>query len=412
MSDRPPLSAYHRRLFVFLSVATFFEGYDFLALAQILPTLREAFGLTPGQGGAMVAAINAGTVLAFVLVRQGDRWGRRRVMTITIAGYTVSSLLSGLAPNVYLFALFQLLARVFLIGEWALAMVYAAEEYPAEQRGLVIGVIQACSSLGAIACAAVVPFLLKTPLGWRSVYFVGAVPLVILAYARRNLRETRRFEERLLAEPALETQAPPPLTRILHTPYRRRVVQLALIWALTYVCTQSAVTFWKEFAVAERSFTDDAVGVSMAIASLAAMPLVFFAGRLLDRAGRRVGAVFIFTLASAGVLGAYTLHSQFALTCALAIGIVGISSTLPVLNAFNAELFPTDLRSDAFAWSNNLLGRIGYVLSPLVVGVAADHFGWGPTIAVTAIFPLLALALILLLLPETTGKELEETAAL
>src|SRR6185503_94284 len=131
-------------------------------------SLRSEMGLSRGQGGALVAAINVGTILAFLLVRQGDRWGRKRVLTVTIAGYTVSSLLSGLAPNVWLFAAFQMLARVFLIGEWAVAMVYAAEEFPAARRGLDIGVIQACSRLGSIACAALVPLLMKTPLGWRS----------------------------------------------------------------------------------------------------------------------------------------------------------------------------------------------------------------------------------------------------
>jgi hypothetical protein len=35
----PPLSAYHRRLFFFLGVAGFFEGFDAFAFTQILPTL-------------------------------------------------------------------------------------------------------------------------------------------------------------------------------------------------------------------------------------------------------------------------------------------------------------------------------------------------------------------------------------
>jgi MFS transporter, putative metabolite:H+ symporter len=74
------------------------------------------------------------------------------------------------------------------------------------------------------------------------------------------------------------------------------------------------------------------------------------------------------------------------------------------------ELFPTHLRSDAIAWSNNLLGRIGYMLSPIAVGFAAEEIGWGPAVSATALFPLVALALILWLLPETRGKELEETA--
>lgn len=68
-------------------------------------------------------------------------------------------------------------------------------------------------------------------------------------------------------------------------------------------------------------------------------------------------------------------------------------------------------RSDAFAWSDNLLGRAGYVLSPLAVGFAAARVGWGPSIATTAVFPLVAVALIWKWLPETTCREVEETSA-
>jgi putative MFS transporter len=410
MSPAPaPFTPYQRRLFVFLSVATFFEGFDFLALAQILPNLRAEMGLSKANAGALMAVVNAGTIVAYLLVRKADTWGRRRVLSVTIVGYTLASLVTALAPDAVIFALCQLTARVFLIGEWAVAMVYAAEEYPADRRGMVIGVIQAMSSLGGIVCAGVVPLLLATPLGWRSVYLVGTVPLVVIAFARRGLRETARFEEQAATRAARDVR--PPFTHILRTPYRRRMLQLALIWALTYVCTQNAITFWKEFAVGERGFTDAQVGASISIAAVASMPLVFYAGRLLDRIGRRLGALVIFATAAAGVLASYTLTSRAGLTVGLTLGIFGASAVLPVLNAYTTELFPTALRSDAFAWSNNLLGRIGYVLSPLAVGLVAEEVGWGRAVGGTAVFPLVALALIWLMLPETRGRELEETSA-
>lgn len=404
----PALTAYQKRLFVFLGVATFFEGYDFIAISQILPNLRASMELSKSAGATLVAVINAGTILSYALVRQSDRWGRRRVLTFTIAGYTISSFASGLATGPVSFAIAQFTARVFLIAEWAVSMVYAAEEFPAAQRGLVIGVIQAMSSLGSVVCAGLVPVLLDTPLGWRSVYFVGTIPLVLLAFSRRNLRESSRFTEAVASHPAERR----PLLEILRGPYRRRVLELALIWGLTYVCTQSAVTFWKEFALAERHFTDAQVGASITIAALAAMPLAFASGKLIDVLGRRGGGAIIFVLTSVGVFLTYTLPDRASLTAALAMTIFGASAVLPVLNAYTAELFPTELRGDAFAWCNNLLGRIGYVLGPLAVGLAAESVGWGRAAAATAVFPLLALGFILWLLPETSGRELEETAGL
>ncbi len=401
---KTPLTPYQIALFVFLGVATFFEGYDFFAIAQVLPRIREEFGLSPWGGGALVAVINIGAVAAYFLVRKADIWGRRRVLTITIVGYTIFTVLTGLAPNVWVFGACQLVARLFLIGEWAVAQVYAAEEFPADRRGMVIGVIQASGSLGAIVCAAIVPALLRSDLDWRGVYFVGAVPLLTIAFLRRRLRETVRFQK--VAEQGIE---PLPLLRIFRTPYRRRMLQMALIWALTYACTQNGQLFWKEFVVGERGWTDREVGFAMSIAAMVSLPLVFASGKFLDVVGRRMGGAVIFLVTIVGIAGAYSLHDKIALTVFLVLGIFGSSAVLPVLNAFTTELFPTDLRSDAFAWSNNLLGRLAGIVSPFLLGLSANHVGWGPSLTASTVLPLVALGLILSRLPETSRRELEET---
>jgi putative MFS transporter len=404
------LDGYQKRLVAFLSVATFFEGYDFFALAQILPSLRAELQLSPTGAGILLAIINLGTVLAGLVVRLADRFGRRRMLSVTIVGYTLCSLLTAFATDVVTFGFAQLLARIFLIGEWAIAMVVAAEELPAEKRGTMIGIIQGAATLGAITCAAIVPMLLKTSLGWRAVYVAGAVPLVLVAFARRGLRETRRFAEQAAADGTNKKKGNP--FALLRGPYRRRVLELGLIWSLTYACTQSATTFWKEFAVGERGFSDAQVGAALSISALAAMPLVFFSGKLLDVVGRRRGGSIIFVAGGLGVVFAYTFTGFVPLTLALVIAVFGTNAALPVLNAYTAELFPTDARADAFALANNGLGRIGYVLSPALVGFAAERAGFGTAVAATAVPFLLALLLILRGLPETRGKELEETAQL
>lgn len=406
-----PFTPYQKRLFVFLSVATFFEGYDFFALSQLLPNLRHSFGLTAQEGTWLITLINFGTMLAYWLVRKADRWGRRRVLSITIAGYALFTFLSGLAPNALVFGLFQMVARVFLIGEWATSMVVAAEEFPAARRGMVIGVVSATAGLGSIVCAGLVPTLLKLPLpwyppeeGWRTVYMLGVVPLLLLAYTRRGLRETQRFTEQA------QRPEPPPLLDIFRTPYRRRVLELGAIWFLTYICTSNAVTFWKEFAVAERGLTDKQVGLVITVAALVSMPMVFFAGRLLDAIGRKNGAAVIFVATSLGVFGAYTLSGVLPLMLCMTIGIFGLNSTLSVLNAFMTELFPTAVRGNALAWSNNLIGRVGYCLSPIALGQVVENVGWGLPLRLSALFPLLALGLIFWLLPETNARELEDTS--
>ncbi|MEM9692001.1 MAG: MFS transporter [Myxococcota bacterium] len=415
MSEAEPQSSsrmtpYQKRLFLFLSVATFFEGYDFMAVSQILRPLRLDFGLDQAQGGQMLSVINVGTVLAFFLVRYADKWGRKRLLTLTIAGYTVATLASGLAPEVYSFTFFQLIARIFLIGEWATSVILISEEFPSHQRGMVIGFIQGFSSLGSIMCAGVAKPLADTTFGWRAVYIVAVVPLVILAVARRGLKESRRFEE------LKEQRASEPRRNLFHiwgTPYRTRMLQVALIWGLTYLCTNTAISFWRDFVVTEGRLTNGQAGNAIIVAAVGSMPLVFGAGKVLDLFGRKLGALGIFGLAALGVILSYSLEGFWPLALSLVFAIFGASAVLPVLNAFTTELFPTDLRGDAFAWCNNLIGRIGYVIGPGLFGFLAREAGsYERPMQLSTLGPLLALMLIFLWLPETKNRELEDTAQL
>jgi putative MFS transporter len=130
----------------------------------------------------------------------------------------------------------------------------------------------------------------------------------------------------------------------------------------------------------------------------------------LDAVGRKLGGTVILCLLSIGVFLGYTAESIPLLTVGMIAATIGAQSGLTVLNTFTTELFPTEQRGAAFAWSNNLIGRIGYWLSPFAIGGLVESFGWGGVIRTTAIFPLVGCALIWLLLPETRGRELEHTA--
>ncbi|MCB9557265.1 MAG: MFS transporter [Deltaproteobacteria bacterium] len=398
------LSAYQKRLFLFLSVASFFEGYDFTAFGQVRRELRLDLQLSETEIGMVYSVISFGTLLAYLLVRLGDRLGRRKLLTITITGYTTFTFLTGLAPDHYSYTAAQLIARIFLIAEYATSMVYAAEEFPAERRGLVIGVLQTANAFGAIVCAGISPLLTATRWGWRSVYLIAIIPLVLVIYARRGLRETQRFSD-------LGKRERRSIFALLRSTHARWVFRIAGLWGLMYLCANVAVAYWKDFAISEAGLSSAAAGLSIAIAAVASLPLIFFAGRLIDLIGRRHGSGLIFGLGSIGVASCYLVRGQGLMTFTLIFGIFGVSAMPIVLNALTTELFPTELRADAFAWCNNLLGRIGYVAAPALVSSIADHVGaLGPVVAATAIFPLTVVGLIYAAVPETKGRELEQTA--
>ena len=398
-TPRARLTPYQYKLFAFLSVATFFEGFDYVALTQLLGPIRDAYGLSYAEGSVMVSAINIGAVAAYALIRHADVAGRRRVLSLTIAGYTLFSFASAFATNAYMFGFLQFLARMFLLAEYAISMVYVMEEFPADRRAFAVGLIQGVNSLGSIVCAGLVPLLLKLPWGFRSVYLVGGLPLVLVMILRRSIRETQRFLDK-------PPGAPPSLWRLFRTPHWRRLPLLASIWALTYLCTYVLLNNFKDFAQLERGYSDQQVSFAVMIAALGSMPLVFMSGKLLDAIGRKPGAAVIMLATSLATVVTFTAHAYWVLVLGLTGCIFGASAVLPVLNAITLELFPTDVRAEGYGWSNNLLGRIGYIAGPSFVGVLAEALGVGGATALTAVFPLLALVLIVWRVPETRGTEL------
>ena len=86
--------SYQRKLFWWLSVANFFDGFDMIALSQILPQIREEFDLDRAAAGWLFAVVNLGTVLAFFLIRKADKIGRKTLLQWSVGGYALFTALS------------------------------------------------------------------------------------------------------------------------------------------------------------------------------------------------------------------------------------------------------------------------------------------------------------------------------
>jgi len=186
---------------------------------------------------------------------------------------------------------------------------------------------------------------------------------------------------------------------------------VASIWFLCYLPANNAVAFFKERAVSDLGWSDARVGGAITVGALGSLAFIFLTGKMLDTLGRLKGGTLIFSIGAFGIAGAYQLTHPIGLTVALTLAMYAATAFLQVTNTITAELFPTDLRSDAFGWCNNVLGRTSYVISPVIIGAAAGKVGWGNAVAPTAVSFLVAIVL-LRFLPETAKRELEDSASI
>ncbi len=175
------------RLLGFLTFAMFFENFDLSLLGNALPQIGASFGLSKAGLGDFTGATRFGALPAFFLVPLADRLGRRRLLLVCVVGMSLGSGLTALSQSALQFVLFQVLTRTFIVTASVVTFVVVTEEFPAENRGWGIGMLGGVSAIGFGAGALVYAFVDSLPFGWRALYMVGLVPLLLFPALRRGI---------------------------------------------------------------------------------------------------------------------------------------------------------------------------------------------------------------------------------
>lgn len=384
------------RILAPLMFVGFFEVYDLTVLTIGAPKIADGLGVSIALFGVGVAVIRLAALGSIPILRAADRVGRRAMLLVSIAVFTAATGLTALAWSLAAFVAIQILARAFLATESSLAALVIAEEVRPERRGASLSVVGMVSFLGPGLAALALLAVPLTALDWRTFYLVALPPLLVVAYLRRNLRETTAFdvargEERL--QPSLIPQVP--------AAYRGRLLRISAV--LGAAGAISTAGFFYASALAQDEYGWEAAYTAIVLTSGPFALLGFvFGGPGSDRMGRRpVMALGLVAGVIANLLVFSEIRALFAPGFWLASG--ASAALLAVVYAYLAELFPTELRATltsivvAFQVACGSLGL-------LLVGALA---GAVSTSLVLAIGGVAASPVILLLrrLPETQGAD-------
>jgi len=408
---RPPeLTRRQWRVLGLVAAASFFEQYDNYLFALALKQIQAGLGVSEAGLGLLGSVVRFGALPAFFIALAADRLGRRRVLLFTILGYTLFTGATALAPDPWTFVVCQFLARTFATAETLLAVVVIAEEFDPPVRGWGIGALGAIQSCGAGLAALLFAFVGHIEQGWRGLYLVGLGPLLVLAYWRRTLPETARFEAYALTQSETERTAHPlrPVVNLLRM-YPRRFVMTAGVVFVVAIAEAAANFFAPKYLQDAYGWTPKAVGLMTFCGGAFAIVGNTFAGWLSDRIGRKrvtiaflVGQV-VFTLAYYNLPGAVVVPIWILMI----FTVLGANVTLA---AYGAELFPTSYRSTAAGTRLivvTLGGSLGLALESLLYGLLGSHWA---AISVLISLALLAPVVVAILFPETSGRALEEIA--
>jgi putative MFS transporter len=433
------LSPYLLLLFVLLSTATLFDGFDAAMMTLAAPDVRVTLGIDLEQWGYIFGFCRLGMIASFFFLLYADWIGRRRLLMITVVGFTLASGLTALAQDKYQFAACQFFARLFLTAEYALAVIVVGEEFPARLRGRAIAVLTSLATLGVVVIAKVQPYVLleegapgnwlhdfgqagvewlhgifgmrSDGQGWRALYFLGLPPLLLMLALRFGMRETRRFEavRSRSAGAAVDWRRHLRNARIpWQHPYRRRTLIVVVLWNCVHLVTAPAVAFWVIYAREELGFTAHRIGDILFWGYLAGATGHVVAGWAIDRVGRKWTCAGFYILASFAIVGLFQTQSMVGQYVWHIITVFCFLAAGTATHVYASELFPTEIRATGYGWTTNLFGRVTEVVTPLLVGAFVMTLGISWSVTLVAFGPIIGALIVLRYAPETMGLTLEE----
>lgn len=364
-------------------------------------------GLSGTVLGLGLALIRLASLASLPLSGAADHLGRRRVLLTCCAGGLALTVLAAAAPGYWWFVAAFALARPLLSSTNAVAGVVAAEETPSVDRAKAVALITAGYGFGA-GLTALIRGLGGGAVGFRLLFALCVIPLLAVPLVGRLLEEPERFTAVRRATDRGRIPRRGLLLDVLRPALRRR---LAVLAALTFAISAVSGPLVGYLFV----YGENVLGMSpgtIALAVFAAAPiglLGLFTGRwTADTLGRRptgavaqaliaVSAVVTYSGSPAAVVGGYLMNIFFA------------SAYAPAVGALSTELFPTSLRATAAGWLT-CAGVLGGVSGLLAFGLLIDAFDGFGTAAIILAVPVALLSGLFALLPETRGRELEETA--
>jgi MFS family permease len=425
VADATTVTRTHRHIALANALGWGFDGMDGVIFALISPLVIKEFALSvPEYRSGLQIALLASIAGLYFWPWLADRFGRRSLLAVNIAMFSLLMPVVAYAPTFAAFVIARSMVGFALSGEWSLGSMLVAETWPAHLRGRVISITRSTWCLGA-SLAGGITGLVAANWGWRFAVMVPGVIALLAIYVRatcpespywvraqdrkRRIAETLKTNGQVSAEDkAWFSKADSVGIRQVFMPDMLPATLVALFVACASTCIFGTVGGWMPLYLAtEKHWSTAEYSAFYVCWGLSGFLGLCVAGWLADKVGRRMG--FVVTLLEGAIFITLWVYADshlwlwiFGLAWSFGfLGFWGPSTTL------TAEIFPTRIRGAAngVVWAIAYL--VGFVLFPFVTVALQQHTG---SFALSFLcIPVLMVAMaigVLLMVPEYSGKEL------
>lgn len=380
------------------------DAFDVMLYSLVLTHLIAAFSMSESTAGLLnTLTLIASAIGSLIFGLLADRFGRRRMLSLSILTYSLFTFACGFSNSITMLATLRFLLGLGMGGEWNSGAALVAETWPSDWRGRALGIVQSSWAIG-YALAALVAGLVLAHANWRWVFFVGVLPALATFWIQRKVPEPELWKRQQSATPA-----PGEIAQLWRDSSGRMLALLAMntfgmfawwglfTWLPAYLVLP-VVQGGRGFALlGSTSFL-----VTLNLCGMLPGYLLF--GVAADRWGRKRAVVAYLILAA--VLVPWFASARQPATILIAASLVAFFGTgfFTGSGILGSELFPTAIRATALGVSYNVARGLS-AFAPLLIGRVGQTRGLAWAFGLCGIAFALA-AVSALAVPETKGLEL------
>ena len=387
---------FHVLLVVLGYLVIIVEGYDLMIYGGTLSVLMEEWAVTPFEAGILGGLAPCGMALgALFFGRVADKVGRKNVLLISLLLFSVITVLAGFSTNVVMFGVCRFVSGLGIGGTPVVTYTLMSEYAPARNKAFVVGSVASAFMLGGLL-ASLVNMWLTEAIGWHAVYFVAAIPIVILtpiiyrfvpdspltylkkgreAQLRAILRKIRpdlqiTDDEELVVNAGNVGKSPVKALFVQH-----RALSTIAIWLLFFICQYItySMTNWLPKLMINQGYAYNSGMFFLLILNLGGWVGTQVASLLADRFGhRRIISVTLALAAICFLAMPFAPGTAFQ-TILIVLSGAGFFSASSLMFAYSSLFYPSDIRSTGGGFASGF-GRLGSVSGPVIMGALMGMF--------------------------------------
>src|ERR1700743_358244 len=439
--EQVPTSRWYVVARIVMGSATFFDAFNALSIAFVLPILVPLWHITAPEIGFLIGASYGGQIIgALAFSWAAERYGRIPCAAAATAIYAVMSLVCAAAWSFNILLLCRFIQGIGVGGEMPVAATYISELSKARGRGRFFLLYEMIFPIGLMVTGQVGAVLVPL-MGWQIMFLIGGIPGIVIALVLLRLPESprwligkgrlaaaeavvRRLEaasdrsgEALVASPTtkLPAQVEVPSrargkwSELLSPAYRGRTLIAWVLWASAYLIANSLNNWMPTLYTTVYHLGVPQALRAASMTNVAQVVLVLICAIVIDRTGRKywmmgafgLGAVMLSVLAFGGTQDV----SWVIVFSTLSYGLIG--SIAAVVYLYTPEIYPTRMRAIGTGVATSWL-RIASAIGPTMIGFMLAKGG-----GVDAVFLMFAVVAIVGLIAatrmiETRNLRLEE----